>query len=81
MSILASFGKSKAYGQTVLPDRSVLVRQKLVEKAKIQMRYLVFFLTIVRHGNVIMVLVDLSITNVVTVGHNDAKLCHVAQFT
>ena len=36
-SILASFGKTKAYGQTVLPDRSVLKGQKLVENAKIQM--------------------------------------------
>ena len=33
---LASFWKTEACGQTGLPDRSVLVRQKLVEKAKIQ---------------------------------------------
>ena len=33
---LASFWKSKAYGQTVLPDRSVLIGQKLLENAKIQ---------------------------------------------
>ena len=41
-SILASFQKPEAYGQTVLPDRSVLIGQKLVENAKmpkIQMRY------------------------------------------
>ena len=34
MSILASFCKSEAWGQTVLPDRSVLVGQKLVGNAK-----------------------------------------------
>ena len=33
---LASFSKVKAYGQTVLPDRSLLEGQKLVENAKIQ---------------------------------------------
>ena len=38
-SILASFWKPEAYGQTVLPDRSVLIGQKLVENAKIQMRH------------------------------------------
>ena len=32
--------KPEACGQTVLPDMSVLIRQKLVENAKIQMRYL-----------------------------------------
>ncbi len=31
-----SFEKPEACGQTVLPDRSVLIGQKLVEKAKIQ---------------------------------------------
>ena len=31
---LASFWKPKACGQTVLPDRSVLIGQKLVENAK-----------------------------------------------
>ena len=35
-SILASFWKPKACGQTVLPDKSVLTGQKLVENAKIQ---------------------------------------------
>ena len=35
-SILASFWKPEACGQTVLPDRSVLIGQKLVENAKIQ---------------------------------------------
>ena len=30
------FGKPKACGQTVLPDRSVLIGQKLVENAKIE---------------------------------------------
>ena len=37
--ILASFWKPEACGQTVLPDRSVLIGQKLVENAKIQMRH------------------------------------------
>ena len=36
MSILASFWKSEACGQTVLPDRSFLMGQKLVENAKIK---------------------------------------------
>ena len=35
-SILASFWKPEACGQTVLPDRSILIVQKLVENAKIQ---------------------------------------------
>ena len=35
-SILTRFWKPEACGQTVLPDRSVLIVQKLVEKAKIQ---------------------------------------------
>ena len=33
---LASFRKLETCGQTVLPDRSVLIGQKLVENAKIQ---------------------------------------------
>ena len=37
--ILVSFWKPEACGQTVLPDRSVLIGQKLVENAKIQMRH------------------------------------------
>ena len=37
-SILARFGKTEACSQTVLPDRSVLIGQKLMENAKIQMR-------------------------------------------
>ena len=36
MSILASFWKPEACGQTVLPDWSVLIGQKLVENAKIK---------------------------------------------
>ena len=36
MSILTSFWKSEACGQTVLPDRSVLIGQKMVENAKIK---------------------------------------------
>ena len=34
--ILASFWKPEVCGQTVLPDMSVLIGQKLVENAKIQ---------------------------------------------
>ena len=34
-SILASFWKPQACGQTVLPDRSLLIGQKLAENAKI----------------------------------------------
>ena len=37
--ILAIFWKIEACGQTELPDRSVLIGQKLVENAKIQMRH------------------------------------------
>ena len=33
---LASFWKPEACGQTVLPDKSVLIGQKLLENAKIQ---------------------------------------------
>ena len=33
------FWKPEACGQTVLPDRSVLIGQKLVENANIQMRH------------------------------------------
>ena len=33
---LASFWKPEACGQTELPDRSVLIGQKLVENAKIE---------------------------------------------
>ena len=33
---LASFWKPEACGQTVLPDRSVLIGQKLMENAKIK---------------------------------------------
>ena len=36
MSILASFWEPKACDQTVLPDRSIVIGQKLVENAKIQ---------------------------------------------
>ena len=35
--ILASFIKAEACGQTELPDRSVVIGQKVVENAKIQM--------------------------------------------
>ena len=36
MSILASFWKPEACGQTVLPDRSILKGQKLMENAKME---------------------------------------------
>ena len=36
LSLLASFWKPEAFGQTVLPDRSILVGQKLMENAKIE---------------------------------------------
>ena len=35
-SVLASFWKSVACGQTVLPDRSIVKGQKLMENAKIK---------------------------------------------
>ena len=38
-SILASFWKPEACSQTVLPDRSLLIRQKLVENAKIKKKF------------------------------------------
>ena len=34
MFILTSFWKPEACGQTVLPDRSILIGQKLIENAK-----------------------------------------------
>ena len=33
---LSSFGKREACGQTVLPDRSILIGQKLVKNVKIE---------------------------------------------
>ena len=36
MAILAGFWKPEAYGQTVLPDKQILVGQKLMENAKIE---------------------------------------------
>ena len=36
MKYLASFWKPKACGYTVLPDRSSLIGQKLVESAKVE---------------------------------------------
>ena len=36
MSILVSFWKPEACGQTVLPDMSLLIGQKLVKNAKIK---------------------------------------------
>ena len=38
-SILATLWKPEACGQAVLPDKSALIGQKLVENAKIQMRH------------------------------------------
>ena len=43
MVYFGEFLKTEACGQTVLPDRSVLIGQKLVENAKIQMRHFVEF--------------------------------------
>ena len=33
---LSSFGKPEAFGQTVLPDRSILIGQKLMGNAKLE---------------------------------------------
>ena len=33
-----SFWKSEAYNQPVLPDRSILIRQKLMKSAKIKVK-------------------------------------------
>ena len=33
------YGKPKASGQKVVPDKSILIGQKLVENAKVQMRH------------------------------------------
>ena len=44
---LASFWKPEACGQTVLPDRSVLIGQILLENTKIQMRHFEYFSNIV----------------------------------
>ena len=33
---LGKFWKPKDFGQTVLPDRSLLIRQKVVENAKVE---------------------------------------------
>ena len=35
--------KPEVYGQTELPDKSLLIEQKLMENAKIQMRHFVYF--------------------------------------
>ena len=46
---IAGFWKLEALGQTVLPDRSILIAQKSLEnakKAKIQMRLFDFFQTL-----------------------------------
>ena len=45
---MASFWKTKACGQTVLPDKSVLIGQKLAESAKLQMRHFESFSNNVR---------------------------------
>ena len=47
-SILSSFWNPEACDQTVLPDRSVLIGQKLVENVKIQMRHFRWFSNNVR---------------------------------
>ena len=43
---LSSFWKPEVCGQTVLPDRSILIGSKLVENAKIQKRHFGWFLKI-----------------------------------
>ena len=48
-SILASFWKPEGCGQTVLPDRSVLIGQKLVENAKIEKNSNATFWVIFKH--------------------------------
>ena len=40
MPKMAHFGDFQGCGQTVLPDRSILMGQKLVKNAKIQMRHI-----------------------------------------
>ena len=45
MVILASFWKPEACGQTVLPDMSVLIGQKMVKNAEIQFDMLSNFQT------------------------------------
>ena len=45
---LASFKKRESSGQTVLPDRSILIGQKLLENAKIQCDILGDFKTLCR---------------------------------
>ena len=44
------FWKPEACGQTVLPDKSVLIGQKLVENAKIKMRHFESFSNNVQLG-------------------------------
>ena len=48
-SILASFWRPEACGQTVLPDRSVLIGQKLVKNAKIKKKSNATFWVIFKH--------------------------------
>ena len=45
---LASFWKPEALVQTVLPDMSILVEQKLVENAKIEMQHFMWILNTVQ---------------------------------
>ena len=40
---LASFWKTEAFGQTVLPDMSVFIVQKVFKNAKIQIRHFEYF--------------------------------------
>ena len=49
LSILTSFRKSEACGQTVLPDRSLIIGQKIVENAKIQKNSNATFWVIFKH--------------------------------
>ena len=55
-SILASFWKPEACGQTVLPDRSVFIGQKLMENAKNQ-KFMWDILMIFNHCTVICIII------------------------
>ena len=46
---LAIFLKTETCGQTVLPDGSILIRQKLVENAKIEQFFNATFWVIFKH--------------------------------
>ena len=47
---LATFWNPKACGQTVLPDRSILIGQKMMEYAKIEKKSNATFWVILKHS-------------------------------